>query len=167
MVTYIHMPVFEDSKRSRGFATVTFTKSEYVPLALELDGSKLKGGRCVYACTCMRVHVCAVALVCMRLRYCLVRAGFRGTSRADEKTVPLEHPRAPNLKVEGAALRYSLRPLIRSVACLKFASCDVDISNAPRVRRALQMAQGGAADQVQGQEEQGREEEGRQGRRRR
>jgi len=39
------MPVFEDSKRCRGFATVTFTKREYVQLALELDGSKLKGGR--------------------------------------------------------------------------------------------------------------------------
>lgn len=45
MITYIHMPVFEDSKRSRGFASVTFTKREYVKLAVELDGSKLPGGR--------------------------------------------------------------------------------------------------------------------------
>jgi RNA recognition motif-containing protein len=45
MITYIHMPVFPDSKRSRGFATVTFTKREYVTIALEMDGSKLKGGR--------------------------------------------------------------------------------------------------------------------------
>jgi hypothetical protein len=45
MVTYIHMPVFPDSKRCRGFATVTFTKREYVQIALEMDGTKLKGGR--------------------------------------------------------------------------------------------------------------------------
>lgn len=45
MVTYIHMPVFEDSKRCRGFAQVTFTKREYVDVACEMDGSKLKGGR--------------------------------------------------------------------------------------------------------------------------